>query len=738
MRAAISAFLGARGASETTTENRSWERFPCGLTTTCQPVAARGGSEFAWPAQIRDLSSILAAATSIREAITRILESLCINLGWQFGGFWQVDSDNNCLHCTEIWTRSPAKEFEKLSRRTVFSPGVGLPGRVWATQKPHWIPDLRADANFPRIAAATTDGIRSGFALPIVHAANVLGVLEFFSSETTEADTSWMQMFESIGGQIGQFMVRVQYQEAVQASKHMLETVLSNIPQGVFWKDRQSRIMGCNTVVSRAFGVAQPQQLIGKTDYDLQGVNPAQAANFIQKDREVMTSGQAILGIIEPVTLADGATIWLETNKMPLRDSQGQVAGILGTWQDVTERKSLEEQLRQSQKMEAIGQLAGGVAHDFNNLLTVINGYAEVVMASMPASDPHKALLAEVMRAGNRAAELTGQLLAFSRKSILAPKVLDLNEAIEKSQRMLRRVIGEDVLLVTAFGSPLNRVKVDPSQIEQVVMNLAVNARDAMPQGGALTISTCNIDLDEESCQQYPGCKPGSYVALAINDTGCGMTPEVKARIFEPFFTTKEVGKGTGLGLATVYGIVKQSEGYIAVDSTVGAGTTFTVFLPAVMETQVSTQPDHADMAVRRGNETILLVEDEDNVRRLARLILEAHGYTVLEAHGYTVLEAHGYTVLEARGGREAMELEKAHAGPIHLLITDVVMPRMSGRSLAEAILHRYPGLKVLYMSGYTDDAVVRHGIAAQQDAFLHKPFSLPSLAKKVREVLDN
>jgi nitrogen-specific signal transduction histidine kinase len=393
----------------------------------------------------------------------------------------------------------------------------------------------------------------------------------------------------------------------------------------------------------------------------------------------------------------------------------------VGSWSDITERKLLEDQLRQSQKMEAIGQLAGGVAHDFNNLLTVMNGYAEIVMSSLPAENPHKGLLAEVVKAGNRASSLTSQLLAFSRKQILAPKVLNLNDVVENAEKMLRRMIGEDVLLVTAYDTSLNHVKVDPGQVEQVIVNLAINARDAMPQGGTLTIGTCNIDLDEEQCLQYPGCKPGSYVAITMTDTGSGMTPEVKARIFEPFYTTKEVGKGTGLGLAMVYGIVKQSDGYIAVDTTVGVGTTFKIFLPCVSDTEDSSRPDDGETLPRRGNETVLLVEDEEGVRKLARLILEMHGYKVLEASS----------------GREAINLENTHVGPIHLLITDVVMPEISGRQLVESLLPRHQGLKVLYMSGYTDDAIVRHGVMDASDSFLQKPFSLPSLAKKVRDVLD-
>lgn len=508
-------------------------------------------------------------------------------------------------------------------------------------------------------------------------------------------------------------------EESLQSSQHMLRTILNHIPQGVFWKDVNSRYLGCNTVVSRAFGWMHPEQMIGKTDYDMPSVTREQAEFFIQKDQEVICSGQPCYGIIERVTLADGSTIWLETNKMPLLDVRDNIVGLLGTWEDITSRKHLEEQLRQSQKMEAVGQLAGGVAHDFNNSLTVMNGYTELVLNSLSADNPHKALLAEVFAAGNRAAALTMQLLAFSRKQILAPKVLNLNYVVERSERMLRRMIGEDVMLMVACDPLAHHVEVDPCQIEQVIMNLIVNARDAMPSGGTVTISSANMEVDEDECLLY-GVKAGCYVALTVADSGCGMTPEVKSRIFEPFYTTKETGKGTGLGLATVYGIVKQSGGFITVDSVVGAGTTFTICLPARAE-QVDSSESAGGELHSGGKETVLLVEDENAVRNLARLILQTQGYTVLAASG----------------GPEAIKLLLLHTGPIHLLISDIVMPEMSGRQLADILITRYPGLKLLFVSGYIDDAIVRHGISHLDNAFLQKPFSQESLLRKVRDVLD-
>jgi PAS domain S-box-containing protein len=514
---------------------------------------------------------------------------------------------------------------------------------------------------------------------------------------------------------------RKRAEAAVRASQHMLETVMNNIPQGVFWKDRNSVYLGCNRVVLQARGFDRPEQIVGQTDFDLPGLEPEDAALLVQKDREVMDSGQPMLGIVEPMNLADGSTIWLESSKLPMHDAEGRIVGILGTWQDITERRRLEEQLRQSQKMEAIGQLAGGVAHDFNNLLTVILGCSELAMASLPAAAKEARDHVAAMRdAGERAAALTRQLLAFSRKQLLEPKVLDLNDVVAGSEKMLRRLIGEDIVLATVLDSALPKVRVDPSQIEQVILNLVVNARDAMPAGGNLRIETRVDVLPSLPSNGHEESPSGPYVRLSVRDTGCGISPEVQPRIFDPFFTTKGPGRGTGLGLAMVYGIVKQSGGWIDVTSEVGAGTTFDVYLPAI-EAERGASPAQHPTSSAEGRETILLVEDDAAVRVLTR----------------EALERFGYRVLEAEGGREALSVAAAHQGAIELLITDIKMPEVGGRELAETLVAQRNDLKVLYVSGYTEDTVLRHGIAEATSAFLQKPFTLLALAKRAREILD-
>jgi two-component system, cell cycle sensor histidine kinase and response regulator CckA len=420
-------------------------------------------------------------------------------------------------------------------------------------------------------------------------------------------------------------------------------------------------------------------------------------------------------------THKDGSTVWIEQHHVRVRDGLGKVAAIECIARDITARKRLEEQLLQAQKMEAIGRLAGGVAHDFNNLLTVINGYSANVLENLPAQDPLFQELEEICKAGERAAALTRQLLAFSRRQVLTPRVLDLNIVVAEMDRMLRRLLGEDIHLVTTLDRSLASVYADPGQMEQVIMNLAVNARDAMPRGGRLLIETTNVELDSAYEQQRSGVVPGSYVMLAVSDNGCGMDQNTQARIFEPFFTTKPPGQGTGLGLSTVFGIVQQSGGHIWVYSELGQGTTFKVYMPV---SRAKPQPEKTRIAAKpaTGSETILVVEDEDGVRNLIR----------------TVLKRAGYQVMDARHGEEALQLAESHAGSIDLVMTDVVMPQISGRELATRLSALHPESRLLFMSGYTDSSVVQqHGFLDPQTPFLQKPFTPAVLTGKVREILD-
>lgn len=451
-------------------------------------------------------------------------------------------------------------------------------------------------------------------------------------------------------------------------------------------------------------------------------IHPDDRAAVLLRLEEVTTRPRGRLHVAARVRHKNGSWRHLEGVLTNLLDDPS-VAAIVNNYRDVTDRRMLEEQVILAQKMEAIGRLAGGVAHDFNNILTAIGGYTDLLLADLPPDDQRRRDVEEIHQAAQRAASLTRQLLAFSRRQVLQPKVINLNSLVPDIEKMLRRLIGEDILFATVLHPRLGNVRADPGQLEQVIVNLVVNARDAMPKGGRITIETRNVELDESYAADHPGVTPGRYVMLAVTDTGVGMDDETKARIFEPFFTTKVRGKGTGLGLATVYGIVQQTGGHIWPYSEPGKGTTMRVYLPRVDEpADPLERPGEAPLELLRGSETILLVEDEVPVRSVTRQLLERNGYTVLEA----------------ADGPAALALIDGGSGGRHidLLLTDVIMPGMSGRELAVELRARRPDLRVLYMSGYTDDAVVRHGMLEPGLAYLEKPFRPATLLRKVREVL--
>ncbi|MEP6849709.1 MAG: PAS domain S-box protein [Acidobacteriota bacterium] len=419
---------------------------------------------------------------------------------------------------------------------------------------------------------------------------------------------------------------------------------------------------------------------------------------------------------------ATGRPLWVRLCAEADRDADGKITRVQGAFQDITSRRYIEDQLRQGQKLESVGLLAGGIAHDFNNMLTAINGYSELTLRRMKNDDPLRHNIAEIKKAGERSAELTNQLLAFSRLQILQPEVLSINRIIADTGSMLERLIGENIQLVTVLNPKVGQVKVDPGQLSQIITNLSVNARDAMPDGGKLTFETRNVFLDFEYAKNHVHVLPGAYVMLAVSDTGTGMEAVTQEHLFEPFYTTKAVGKGTGLGLATVYGIVKQSGGNINMYSELGVGTTFKIYLPRVMEADEAPHAEPHPSEFPLGTETILLVEDEEIVRRLAG----------------EVLETGGYTIIEAPNGREALAFCREHPGRIDMLMTDVVMPEMGGPELAVKIRDLFPDMAVLFTSGYTDDAIVRHGVIEANTNFIQKPFTTIDLARKVRQILDD
>jgi PAS domain S-box-containing protein len=507
-----------------------------------------------------------------------------------------------------------------------------------------------------------------------------------------------------------------QLEGKVRASEEKYRTLMEQANDAIVISDERGIVLEANRGAEILFG-RPVSEIIARPISDF--VVPERLELFEELRRKLSAEGSTRTDELD-FQRSDGSAVFVDA-AVSLVELAGQRLQF-AILRDITDRKRLERQFRQAQKMEAVGRLAGGIAHDFNNILTAILGYGELMAGGLPADHALQDEVREVRKAAEHAAALTNQLLAFSRQQVLLPEVLDLNAVVTEMEKMLRRLIGEDVALFTKCASSLGRVKADRGQIEQVLMNLVVNARDAMPKGGKLTLETSDVVLDESYARDHAGVQPGPWVMLAVSDTGVGMDEATLARMFEPFFTTKEKGKGTGLGLATVYGIVKQSGGYVWVYSEPGKGTTFKIYLPRVEEKQEA--PRRAAPVVAEdvsGSETILLVEDEEAVRRLVRMVLEGKGYTVLEASGWQA-------ALEIAGRKE----------PIHLVITDVVMPGVGGPELASRLEAARPGIRVLFMSGYAAGAVVNHGLLSSATDFLQKPFTPDVLLRKVRSVLSS
>ncbi len=504
----------------------------------------------------------------------------------------------------------------------------------------------------------------------------------------------------------------------LQKHEKLLPALLESAAQAILSIDRHGRIVLANARTEEMFGYSR-SELLGQTIEALlpSSVRDAHTAHrtgyFANPHARPMGIGMELAG-----RRKNGGEFPVEVSLSHIQTDEGPFA--IAFVSDITQRKRLEEQLLHAQKMEAIGRLAGGVAHDFNNLLTIIAGYDRMLLDGLPPQDPLRGYAEEVANAAEHAGALTTQLLAFSRRQVMQLRVIDVNELLRGADRMLRRLIGEDLELTLSLSAGVGNIRADPGRVEQIVFNLAINARDAMPDGGKLTIETALTHLDEDYARTHLGVQPGDYVMIAVSDTGQGMDAETRRHIFEPFFTTKEQGKGTGLGLATVYGTVKQSGGDIWVYSEPGRGTTFKIYFPQVTEATVSGQRARSPLA-KQGVETILLVEDEKGVRELVA----------------EMLKRQGYRVLKAAGPLEALKLSQQYAGAIHMLVTDVIMPEMSGRQLAGQLLSARPAMKVLYLSGYTENSIVYHGVLEADVEFLAKPFSQQVLAKKVRDVLD-
>jgi two-component system, cell cycle sensor histidine kinase and response regulator CckA len=595
----------------------------------------------------------------------------------------------------------------------------GVMGRVARTGVAAFLADVQADPDF----VGAIPGIVSEVCVPLRDRGKVAGVLNVESTGGIAMAEADLRLMAALGEHVSIAIAKARLSAEARASEERYRLLVENLGEGVMIVDPQETILLANPAAAAIFGVP-PATLAGR---NLREFLDDEEFAFVQGQSRMRRLGQSGAYELE-ITRPDGTPRRLEVTAIPHRGEDGGHVGTLGTLRDITDTRQMEAALRQSeeriaqmQKMEAVGRLAGGIAHDFNNLLTVISGYAGMVEEGLEDGHPLKADIGQVIRAAGRAADLTARLLAFSRKQVLQLKVIDLNETVRGMQDMLKRVIGEDIELSARLAPAAGNIRADKGQVEQVIINLAANARDAMPAGGRLELETANRSVPGTPDQDHPLVKQGDYVTLTVRDTGIGMSPETLARLFEPFFTTKEVGKGTGLGLAMVYGIVKQSEGYIFCESAVEKGTAFTMYFPRVRERREEPPRSPSAGQSAGGKETILLVEDEEAVRLLCRTILERNGYTVVQA-------ANGEQALEAAARRKCV---------FHLMLTDVVMPRMSGPELGAAVRRSCPDLRVLYMSGHADSSLVHHGVLDPGVDLIEKPFEAEALLKRVREVLD-
>lgn len=499
-------------------------------------------------------------------------------------------------------------------------------------------------------------------------------------------------------------------------SEEKFRTIFYSSPDYISITDMEGNFLDANKLLRDRLGLTLKELRSTKISDYLAG----DSLNKIKDAYKKLQNGKKVTGLVVTAVTPAGKLFECELNAVPLKEN-GQITGILNIARDISERKELETQLRQSQKLETLGRLAGGIAHDFNNMLTVINGFSDFILKEIPPESPYREDLQEIRNAGKRAADLTRQLLAFSRRQIFDLRTLSLNDIIRNLSKMLHRIIGDNIKLVTLLSSIPGNVKVDPGQIEQIILNLAVNAGDAMPRGGVITVETENVNLDSEYAYEHIPVTPGSYVLMSVSDTGAGMAKQIKRKIFEPFFTTKKAGKGTGLGLSTVYGIVKQSGGYIWVYSELNIGTCFKIYLPRVDKNVEKNTPQQIK-TLDRGDETILLVEDSGSVRSVLR----------------KTLERSGYSILEAKNGEQALRIFDKNRDDIKLLLSDMIMPGINGKELAEQISSRNSDIKYLLMSGYTDDSTILDGMLTPGVPFLRKPVIADKLVQKVREVLDN
>jgi two-component system cell cycle sensor histidine kinase/response regulator CckA len=684
------------------------------LTEYSQPLVANLAQKHV---ELKEKSRLAGLAVDVGMALTRrngldeilqaCAEAVARHLGAVLARIWMFDEHRQALELQASAGTVPRADEAPL--------GESIAGYIAQERRPYQTHAVLDDpSRVPEQQWVRREGVAAAAGYPLVVEGRLVGVVVVFTRQELPASVS------ATLGAIADFLAlgiqRKRSEAVLRDSEERFRQLAENI-SGVFWMTdpAKKQILYISPAYEAIWG-RTCESLRQQPESFLDAIHPEDRPSVVNALRAGVDRPYELeYRIVRP----DGVVRRIRDRGFPVRDAADRVIRVAGIAEDVTQRRQLEMQLRHAQKMEAIGRLAGGVAHDFNNLLSVIYGHSQLLAATSPSPERLRESLAEISRAAERGAALTQQLLAFGRRQVVEPKVLDLNAVVTEARNLLQRLTGEDVQLAITLAPRLSPVKADPSQIDQVLINLALNAREAMPRGGRLAIETGEVDLDAAYAISHPEARPGRYVLLTLSDTGCGMTPALQARIFEPFFSTKE--DSTGLGLSVVDGIVKQSGGHLTLESRPGRGTTFKIYFPATTE-PVEAASQRPPAAPAQDGGTVLLVEDEHPVRTVTAQLLEALGYRVLQAGS----------------AEEALLLVQGSPERIDLLMTDVIMPGMSGRELAETLRMRDPSLKVLFQSGHTDDMIVRHGILHAEVAFLKKPFTLDGLARKVREVLDD
>ena len=670
-----------------------------------------------------NVARIVSESSSVSGAIAELIQIICEQMSWEFGVLWELGRAATQLHCAGTWS-SPAANLDQhtaATRQLKLSKGDGLAGWVWQHGSLTWNASPAGRAAAPGSAGVAQGAMTGAIAFPVLLFDKIVGVMEFAGRAIHEPDAELIKLLSAIGCQIGQLLDRRRSQEVVEESDLRFRQITEAMDV-VLWQfdGARKRTLYVSQAYEKLWGEPLASLYADSRSW-MHAIHPDDRAQIEAEHDQFCQFGSGTHTSDFRIVRKDGSTLWVALRNYLTRDESGRITQLAGVVSDITDRIELQQRLLQAQKMEAVGHIAGGVAHDFNNLLSVILGYAQLAIEEVPEDTDLRQSLEIIMKAGNRGVGLTRQLLAFSRKQVLSPRVLDINAVISSVQKMLCLLIGEDITLTTQLDPRLWRIRADPAMLEQVILNLVINGRDAMPRGGRLLIESGNVHLDAVQSARHGGDRVGPHVMLAVTDTGTGMTREVQAKIFEPFFTTKAVGKGTGLGLATVFGIVKQSEGQIGLHSEPGKGTCFKLYFPQVLADLDVPRASQELAPTHQGVETVLVVEDEESLRSLV----------------VRLLAAKGYEVLEAANGAEALAIAAKHAGPIELMLCDVIMPALAGPDAAASLMRLRPEMHVLFMSGYTEKAVMMDHKLDPATNFIEKPFSPGALLDRVRLILD-